>query len=163
MKSLSKKVLALYLLILLWLVLFKLSYDLQSIALNYQTRSLSLVPFAGYSPGNLREMIDNVIVFVPFGLLLSANFKRVTFWQKLATVFTFSLAVEIIQFILAIGITDTTDVVLNTMGGFVGLALYDLSKSQVDSEKRDRFITVTVAALLIVLLLLRVFVFRVKY
>jgi glycopeptide antibiotics resistance protein len=163
MRSLSRTTFALYLITLLWLVLFKFSYDLQSIVLNYQARSLSLVPFAGYSQGNLREMIDNVIVFVPFGLLLSANFKRVAFWQKLATVFTFSLAVEIIQFILAIGITDTTDVILNTLGGLIGLTLYDLSKKQVDSKKMDRFIVIVSAVLLIAILLLRVLVFKIRY
>ena len=36
--------------------------------------------------------------------------------------FAFSLAVEIIQFALAIGVTDITDIITNTLGGFIGLA-----------------------------------------
>ncbi|HEX9503339.1 MAG TPA: VanZ family protein [Patescibacteria group bacterium] len=80
MKLLSKTLLALYLLILLWLVLFKFSLDLSSV-LDYQTRSLNLIPFADFSRNSLREMIFNFAVFIPFGLLLSVNLKRANFWR----------------------------------------------------------------------------------
>src|SRR5690349_15811518 len=42
LKVLSRVLLALYLSTLLWLVLFKLSYDIPSILENYQTRSVNL-------------------------------------------------------------------------------------------------------------------------
>jgi glycopeptide antibiotics resistance protein len=111
----------------------------------------------------MREMVDNLIVFVPFGLLLNANFKQISLWQKLAYIFFFSFAVEAFQFIFAIGITDITDVIMNTYGGFLGLALYDLANKYVDSKKLDRWITIVCAISLVVFLLLRVFVFKVKY
>lgn len=65
-----------------------------------------------------------------------------------------SLAVEIIQFVFAIGVTDITDVITNTFGGFLGLILYDLSKKYVNNEKLDRFIVVAGTILLIVFILL---------
>jgi glycopeptide antibiotics resistance protein len=71
---------------LLWLVLFKLSLDVPSV-LDYQMRSLNLIPFAGFSRGNSRQMIDNLVVFIPLGLLLSVNIKRANLWRKLAFVF----------------------------------------------------------------------------
>jgi glycopeptide antibiotics resistance protein len=37
---------------------------------DYQTRSLTLIPFADFSRNSLREMIFQFAVFVPFGLLL---------------------------------------------------------------------------------------------
>ncbi|EFH84437.1 VanZ family protein [Ktedonobacter racemifer] len=162
MKSLSKTLLALYLLILLWLVLFKFSFNLSSV-LDYQTRSLNLIPFAGASRDNLREMIYNFVVFIPFGLLLSVNLKRANFWRKLAFVFIFSLAAEMIQFVFAIGATDITDVITNTFGGFLGLILYDLSNKYVDNEKLDRFIVVAGTILLILFILLRFLFFKVRY
>jgi glycopeptide antibiotics resistance protein len=163
MKSLSKAVFGLYLLTLLWLVLFKFSYDFSSVLLDHQARSLNLIPFLGSSQGNMHEMIDNFVVFIPLGLLLGINLKKVTFWRKLAFISIFSLAVEILQFIFAIGITDITDVITNTFGGLVGLLVYDLGKRYVDNKKLDLFITVVGMVLLIILILLRVFVFRVKY
>jgi glycopeptide antibiotics resistance protein len=163
MKTLHRTILVTYLLFLLWLILFKFSFDLSSVLLGHQARSLSLVPFAGFSQGNLREMIENLVVFIPLGLLLSVNLKQVTIWRKLALIFALSLAVETLQFVLAIGVTDITDLIMNTAGGLFGLAVYDVSKKHIDTKKTDRFIIITVAILLILFTLLRVFVFRVRY
>lgn len=147
MKSLAKVLLALYLLILVWLVLFKFSLDLSPI-LDYQTRSLNLIPFAHVSRNNLRETIYNFVVFIPFGLLLSVNLKRANVWQRLAIILIFSLAVEIIQFVFAIGVTDITDVITNTSGGFLGLILYALLNKFIDTKKLDRSIVITGTILL---------------
>jgi len=160
-KTLSKSLLAVYSLLLLWLVLLKLSLDIPSV-LGIHMRGLNLIPFAGSSVGST-EMITNLIVFIPLGLLLSVNFKRTNFWRKLAYIFFFSLAAEVIQFVLAIGITDITDVIMNTFGGFLGLMLYSLSNMYADEEKLDRFIVVVGTVLFVFLLLLRFFVFKVRY
>jgi glycopeptide antibiotics resistance protein len=163
MKTFSKILLALYLLTLLWLVLFKFSFDFSSVLLEYQSRSLNLIPFLGIFEGNSREMIDNFVVFVPFGLLLGVNFKQVNMWRKLAIICAVSVAFEILQYVLAIGTTDITDVITNTLGGFIGLLLYDLGKKYIDDQKLNRFIVVAGAVLLILLLLFRFFVIRVRY
>jgi glycopeptide antibiotics resistance protein len=149
-------------LFLLWLVTFKTSTDLASVLLGYQSRSLNLIPFVDASQ-SLREMIDNLIVFVPLGLLLSVNLKRVNLWRKLRLVFCFSLAVEILQYALAIGTTDITDVIMNTLGGLLGLALYDFSGRFVDTEKQDRSIVIVGIIGLMAFLYLRFFVLRVRY
>jgi len=162
-KSLSKALLAMYLLILLWLVLFKFSFDLSSI-FNFQTRSINLVPFTFVNErGNLRETIYNCAVFIPFGLLLGVNFKRANFWLKLAFIFAFSLALEIAQFVLAIGATDITDLITNTFGGFLGLALYGIGKKHIHNEKLDRFVVIAGIVLLVLFILLRVLFFNVRY
>jgi glycopeptide antibiotics resistance protein len=158
-KPLSKVVLTVYLLTLLWLVLFKFSFDITFVLEEHQMRSLSMIPFTGH----LREMADNLLIFIPFGLLLSVNFKQITFWQKLIVVSFFSIAIEAIQFILAIGITDTTDVIMNTLGGLFGLTLYAFGKKHANSEKMDRFINIASLLLIVLFLTLRIFVFRVKY
>ena len=163
MKSLSKTVFVLYLFTLLWLVLFKFSFDLPSVLLDHQTRSLNLIPFVAASGDNSRELIDNFVVFIPFGLLLSVNLKQTNFWRKLTFVFVFSLAAEVIQFVLAIGTTDITDIFTNTLGGLFGLALYDFSKKYIDDEKLDRFIVIVGAILLILFLLFRFLILRVRY
>jgi glycopeptide antibiotics resistance protein len=163
MKILSKTLLVLYILTLLWLVLFKFSFDLSSVLLDHQARSLNLIPFAAFSRSHLNEMVYNFIVFVPFGLILSVNLKHVTIWQKLAYIFIFSVSVEVIQFILAIGVTDITDVITNTLGGLLGLMLYNFSNRHVDSKKQDQFIVVVGMILLIVFLLFRFLVLRMRY
>jgi glycopeptide antibiotics resistance protein len=159
MKSLSKLVLTVYLLMLLWLVLFKFSFDILSVIAGHQSRSLNWVPFTGH----MREMIDNFVTFIPFGLLLSVNFKETNFQRKLIAVFVFSIAVEATQFVLAIGVTDITDVLTNTLGGLCGLLGYAVCKKYVDPKHLDRFIIAAGILLVVLFLALRLFVFRVRY
>ena len=163
MKYLSRIVLAVYLLVLLWLVLFKFSAHPLSVLSNYQTRSLNLIPFAGTSFSNLYQVIENVIAFVPLGLLLSVNFKVTHFWQKLTFICALSLAVEITQYVFAIGATDVTDVITNTLGGFIGLLLYDVGSKYIKDQKLDRFIVVLSTVLLVLFIFLRTLFFRVRY
>jgi glycopeptide antibiotics resistance protein len=162
MKIFPKTVLALYVLVLLRLVLFKFSLDLP-VVLDYNTRILNLIPFADFSQSSWKEIALNFVVFVPFGLLLCVNFKRTSFWQKLAVIFISSLAAEVIQFIFAIGRADITDVITNTLGGLVGLALYSFGKKYIHSEKLDRTIVICSVTLLILFILLRVLFFKVSY
>lgn len=163
MKSLPRTVLAIYLLLLLWLVLFKFSFDFVGVVESFQHRGLNLVPFAGISRHTIREMIENFIVFIPFGLLLSASFKRVRLWRKLAVIGALSVIVEILQYILAIGLTDITDVIMNTLGGLAGLLIYRTLSKHVDEAKLDGVIAIIVAILLALVLYARLFVFRVRY
>jgi glycopeptide antibiotics resistance protein len=158
MKALSWALFAAYLFILLWLVLFKFSYEPFAVIRDFQTRSLNLIPFA-YSRNS--EMIANLVAFIPFGVLLGVNFKRVAWRYKIAVIFAFSVAVEIIQYCLAIGATDITDVIMNTLGGSLGLAIY-VPVSRYTHEL-DRAILVVGTLILLAILYLRVFVFIVKY
>ena len=166
MKLWSRTVLAAYLVILLWLVLFKFSSDIASVVAHHNATTLNLIPFAN---NRLREMFDNVIFFVPLGLLLGLNYKAVSFKRKLAFVGIVSLVVEMTQFVLAIGIADITDVIMNTFGGLIGLALYDAVRKRpyVKSSRLDLFIdiaiTMVIAVLLAVFLYFRIFVLKVKY
>ncbi len=162
MKQFTKTVLAVYLLALLWLVLFKLSYDITGVLFEHQSRAINLIPFYGYSQG-IREMIVNFIVFVPSGLLLGILFKQTSFGQKLGFIFAFSLGVEIIQYVLAIGLSDITDLITNTLGGLAGLGLYALGNKYIDSRKLDWFIVIAIALLWAALLFLRLFVLKVRY
>lgn len=145
-KSLARVLFVVYLVVLAWLVLFKFSIHFASV-LHYDKRSLNFVPFANAS-GSSDESLENVLVFVPFGLLLSVNFKRLSFWSKLLIVLGTSITAETIQYIFAIGATDITDVMTNTLGGFAGLIGYDLSRKYIDRESLDRFIVVAGSILL---------------
>jgi glycopeptide antibiotics resistance protein len=151
-KSLSKVLLAAYTAVLLWLILFKFSVHFASV-LNYDNRSINVVPFSN-SSGSSGEMADNVLVFIPFGLLLGVNLKRLGLWPKLLVVFVFSLTAEMIQYILAIGASDITDVITNTLGGFIGLMVYGAARRHIREERLDRLIETAGIGLLAIFLLL---------
>ena len=160
MRALSLTLFAAYLFILLWLVLFKFSYDPLAVIHNPQIRSLNLIPFARTRNS---EMISNLVAFIPFGMMFGVNFKRVGFGYKIAVIFAFSLAAEIIQYALAIGVADITDLIMNTLGGFLGLAFYVVIGKYTNDRYLDRFILVLGTLVLLTILYLRIFVFIVRY
>lgn len=160
MKALSRALFAAYIFILLWLVLFKFSYEPFAVIRDFQTRSLNLIPFA-YSRNS--EMIANIVAFIPFGVMLGVTIKALAFRYKLALIFTFSLAVEVIQYALAIGATDITDLIMNTLGGLMGLGAYAAVSDHADDRFLDRCIFAAGTLMLFAILYLRIFVFIVRY
>jgi glycopeptide antibiotics resistance protein len=141
-----------YTAVLIWLILFKFSVHIAAV-LHHDQRSVNLVPFSNAS-GSSGEIVDNVLVFIPFGLLLGVNCKRLDLWRKLVIVLVFSLTAEVLQYIFAIGASDITDVITNTFGGLVGLLAYELGTRRIREESLDRFIVLVGTGLLAVFLLL---------
>jgi glycopeptide antibiotics resistance protein len=160
MRALSRTLFAAYILILLWLVLFKFSYDPIAVIRDAPIRALNLFPFAW---ARKNEMIANLVAFIPFGVLLGANFKQAAFIYKIAVIFAFSLAVEITQYALAIGVADITDLIMNTLGGFLGLAAYITASKHANDRYLDRSVLVAGTMILLAVLYLRIFVFIVRY
>ena len=160
MRPLSRTLFAAYLFVLLWLVLFKFSYDPVAVLRDYQTRNLNLIPF---TRARNSEMIANLVAFIPFGALLGVNFKQVLLSYKIAVIFAFSLAVEVIQYALAIGVADITDLIMNTLGGFLGLGVYEVVSKHTDDSYLDRYVLIVGTLLLLIILYLRIFVFIVRY
>ena len=142
-KMVARGLLALYVGTLIGIVLFKFPFHIPA-NLDHHTRSLNLIPFAApsivHGKINFNEMILNCLVFIPFGLLLSVNFKKVGFFTKLAIILVFSLTAECLQYIFAIGAADITDVITNTSGGLLGLTVYHVCSRYLTHEKLDRVI-----------------------
>lgn len=63
------------------------------------------------------------------------NLKSILF------VFFFSLAIEFLQYALSIGVFDITDIINNTLGGVLGVGIYNLALKKFKSKfKVDKFI-----------------------
>ena len=152
----AKIIFILYCIILVWIVLFKLSFSFGDIkALFGMGRSINLIPF--YYPAetgfHAREVMLNGIIFVPFGLLLcmlDAGFKKAAL-IALGT----SAALEVCQFALAFGACDLTDLITNTLGAIVGAGAYlGLRKIFKNRRKLDKTLLIlgTCAAALFAIL-----------
>ena len=140
MRYVSKFLLGIYLFFLLWLILFKLSFNLPQF-LTYSYSNVNLVPFSTFSFENttvLRETTYNLIVFFLFWVLLNVNFKRLSFSKKLGIIFLVSFLAELIQFLFGIGVADITDLITNTTGGLIGLWAYQLLNKHLSTNKLDR-------------------------
>lgn len=158
MKILSRSLLVVYLLILIWVVFFKLRFSIAS-TLDHHQRSLNLVPFGAPTIINgeisYGEAMWNVLFFIPFGLLLNVNFKKINFLLKLSLIVGSSLAIELIQYIFAIGSTDITDVITNTTGGFLGLVLYSVLNKFIGDKILDKIIICFGIILLVLFFIMR--------
>lgn len=93
-------------------------------------RTLELVPFDDFFQGKWLggiaiDTIGNVALFVPFGILAYILLvRRSAAVRRTALVgFVVSLTIEISQYIFALGYTDVDDLILNTLGAFLGALL----------------------------------------
>ena len=128
-KKLTSVLLAVYLIVLTWIIVFKMSLDIQLFQ-EMNHRSINLIPFAGSLIVNgkveLSEIILNIVVFIPAGVYMGMLFGEKDFLRKIAPIFIVSLLYEALQYILAIGASDITDLIDNTLGGAIGIVLYDI-------------------------------------
>lgn len=68
----------------------------------------------------------NIIIFVPFGFLVSNYFKKKIILKALFVSFMFSLIIEMFQLFFIIGAFMINDLILNSLGGIIGSLLYCL-------------------------------------
>ena len=99
-----------------------------SLLKNMNDRSINLIPFAESVTINgktdISEILLNVIVFIPFGIYISMLHKPWNFIQKIIPIFCVSLLYEVLQYAFAIGGSDITDLIGNTLGGIIGMILF---------------------------------------
>ena len=142
---------AVYLLILLWVIVFKLHFSLLDIPYY---RSVNLIPLQGSAYGKLSaEVLNNVYIFIPFGLYLSMLKGNGAFLQKVLTVATVSAVFESVQYLLAIGASDITDIMANTLGGIIGIVIYAVCRFLFKS-KTNRLLNIVATVVTVGLFLL---------
>lgn len=135
---------AIYIFFLVWLVIFKLSspFDINI----WFHRRVDFIPF--YFDANtsrmaqLKEMVYNVIAFIPLGTYFSMVFKGWSFKKRILAAFLVSFTFEIVQFAFALGISDITDLITNTLGALMGIGSYYLLAFLFKS-KADNVIIIT--------------------
>ncbi|UUZ89954.1 VanZ family protein [Paenibacillus sp. P25] len=67
----------------------------------------------------------NIGVFVPFGLLLPFLFKRARSYAGFAVIFGgIIVLLESLQMFLRVGTADVDDLILNEIGGLIGLWVF---------------------------------------
>jgi len=148
-----------YLLVLTWLILFKLQF---SIPVIKEGRVFNLIPVLGSFGDNgvihFSEIRDNILAFMPLGIYICMLKEQWYFMKKVLTIVGLTFSFEVIQFIFAIGRADITDVLSNMLGGIIGIGIYTLL-FQILKSRTNKVINVLAAvftnlALLLVGLLL---------
>lgn len=136
-------------------------------------RSINLIPFHSimeYTSGktiSLKEfafsnVVGNILIFVPLGLYLPLLKKDKRLKNNLLIIFIVSLFVEVIQGILGIGASDIDDIILNCLGGLVGILGYKLLLLIVDEKKAITIITILSSIVGLPILLFLLFFIRLR-
>ncbi len=107
--------------------------------------SANLVPFASIAQlitetvpeVAIRNILGNVVLFVPFGLLLPLLFHRMqAFWPFIWRIVVISVGIEILQIFTRARSIDVDDVILNALGGAIGFGLLSILRPLLDRSDR---------------------------
>lgn len=126
-KNVSRILFVIYFLFLCWLVLFKFSFSFEDIQ---RYRAINLDPFhdALNHPIRTREVIYNILIFIPYGILISIAKENKSILNRIFQIFLTSLVFETLQFVFMIGSSDVNDLITNTLGGVIGIVIYGIFK-----------------------------------
>jgi len=120
--------------VLLALILFRQHHAARSVNLiplrsiiSYLT-GVDLVSDSGIDPAFLRglglsNILGNIVIFVPLGVYITLFSRDKRVWKNALLAAAASLAVETVQVIFRMGIGDIDDVILNGIGGLLGVLL----------------------------------------
>lgn len=103
-----------------------------------------------------KNIVGNIVLFMPFGFLISYIFKINKKYLILLLVFITSIIIECIQ--LSIGrCFDVDDVILNVIGGFLGYIIYSLFNRILGNEtehNKERIMTVLMIIIFIAIFII---------
>jgi glycopeptide antibiotics resistance protein len=136
-----------YLTLLVWIVLWKLSVPTIGAA-ALLPHPIKLVPFLASGDADASaplEVVANILLFVPFGVYLGLVAPRWQWWMSTVVVLGTSLLLETAQHLLSVGTFDVTDLITNTAGGLAGLGVLALARRGL----RDRTDAVLTRVLLV--------------
>ena len=116
--------------IILFIIVISISFFTIANRTIHVEYSINIIPFMSYitSGGSGKETLWlNAFLFLPLGLSLPFLLPDKLKDKPRTTILiacTFSLAIEMIQFIFKLGLCETTDVIMNTLGAALGTISY---------------------------------------
>ncbi len=129
--------LCVYLLAVIYITLFAWNYGASLGPVGPGGRNYNMIPFrsiyriAIFSPTIVDPiiiLIGDIILFLPFGFLLPIAIRKLRTSVQATTILgmLFSLAIETSQFVFTFRVSNIDDVMLNTLGAFIGALLIKL-------------------------------------
>lgn len=133
----------LYLAVVLRITVFRSSFTLQNLCQNGQ---VILTLFEGYIDLIRRGdwfsftylFVGNIVWFVPFGMYLQYMGISKRLLRTALYGFLFSLLIETMQFVFGTGFSELDDLVLNTIGAWIGGAVVKAGKARRHNPGGDR-------------------------
>ena len=136
-------------------------------------KSINLIPFysikeylfsssAAIKKFALGNVVGNIVIFIPLGTYLSLFKSNKRVITNLLFIFIVSLFIEIIQGLIGIGASDIDDIILNCLGGLVGILGYKFLLFILRDEKKVLSAITILSAIGLPVLLYLLFVMRLR-
>ena len=167
LNKLIKIGIVLYILFLLWVIYFKLgkvdlvwhnAYSISHLS-PLERFMFDIIPFDfSNSPSvqHTSQLVDeilNMLIFAPFGVALPLLNKKIKILPQLLFCFGLSLIIEITQYFTAIGGLASDDLIMNTLGYFLGLIFYVLVFGKLKDDINYRVFIIVNTLLFIVVII----------
>lgn len=107
-----------------------------------QRQELDLIPFHNISRNSqeLRFVVENILLFIPFGCLLPIGIKRCRrFTRVTSCAAALSICIEILQYVFRCGKTEVNDVIMNLAGTILGYLLFGIFLGAIILSRRIHY------------------------
>lgn len=83
----------------------------------------------------LSNLLGNIVLFIPLGVILPFYIQTVRKWYKTAVLTAAIIfVVETVQLLMMLGTFDVDDIILNTLGAVIGYALFTSVRKVIEME-----------------------------
>ncbi|CAM3472910.1 VanZ family protein [Occultella aeris] len=133
-RALTALLFAVYLLLLVWLVLWKFEVPWVGGGVLRQVKLVPFLPSGDADANTAREIVANAAFFVPFGIYVALLAPAWRWWKGVAVAAGASLALEVAQYVLAVGSSDVTDLIANSAGALAGIGVVALARRRLQAR-----------------------------
>lgn len=129
-------------------------------------RGINLIPFKdlwitnALFRNNMMNILGNVFIFIPIGIYLVIFLGKKDIINKITIITGISLFFELFQYIFSTGITDINDIILNVIGGILGIMIYKILSFILQEQQIKKLIIILggVIAVLMFLLIICIYI-----
>lgn len=133
-----------YFLVLIYLVFFLgRRKNLTIRYLNIMPLRNTYIEWLSINYSNRREVLSfysnfvgNILLFIPFSVILMLATKNIGVKGVILIALITSFSIELLQYILCIGVADVDDILLNVTGACIGIFLLNLLKKVFKNSSR---------------------------
>lgn len=120
---------------------------------RYFSQSINMIPFNDLFKGvyNQLDVFGNIILFIPFGLIVKIYKPSLKFKNSFILFFIVSFSFEAFQYIFAIGASDVTDIIYNVFGGILGMGIYKILKFIFKKEDTANKIIIVMGSVMLII------------
>ena len=142
-RALTISVFVFYVIILLWITIFKCNHATPIYELRIFLESMTVAERFAYATskltlkdGEMTEMILNVFIFIPFGILIPLLRGKTAPITTTVLALLSTFFIECLQLLFCFGWFTYSDLILNTTGAVLGIIIYAVFVKRINEENK---------------------------